>query len=267
MYDCNKAAKYWGNRIKENRESLKSVLSLGEREIVNKYYDIWEKSVVCNMLVDTEAKNILDVPVGIGRWMSTLVEMGMKVVGMDVSEEALTIARENTNMLRQNKVSFVKASASELPFPMESFDYVLCTGLFEHLPKVEYKKVTYKMARITKSGGMLILVVNNKHNRFLQNPSDNPNRIAKQLENGYYCGLTDIAAVVDIMKTTHIDIVKIASNPNYSMLRQITKDVTKYDILEDLFFNAINNDILYFSNLSNIQSELADNFILFGRKK
>lgn len=266
MYNYQSASKYWEQRILDNQDSLKSVLSFDESDTVNKSYDIWEKKIIGEVLNDLRDKRVLDVPIGIGRWSQYFLEQGAFVYGVDISEEIINSAKRYLANHNVNRANFFVAPVSQLLFCENSFDYVLCTGLFEHLPKEEYIKATNELIRVTRVGGTLIIVINNKNNKLLNRFEDNPKRKAQQLENGYYCGLTDAECIAEILKKNNINIFKVAANPMYGVLRQVSRDIDNMNIIEKLYENAIVKDIEYYSNLNKLQSDHADEFIIFGIK-
>lgn len=76
-------------------------------------------------------KKILDVGCGDGVLSYLLSKKGAKVTGIDNSEEAIKFAKEKCKDLEN--IDFLVASAYELPFKGNSFDYVVSSEVIEHL--------------------------------------------------------------------------------------------------------------------------------------
>jgi SAM-dependent methyltransferase len=91
-------------------------------------------------LIPPEVGSILDVGCGDGRITNRLAAKYPRVVGVDISEEALQHVKAET----------VKALVESLPFKDRSFDLVLATELLEHLPKAIYHKAIAEMKRVAK---------------------------------------------------------------------------------------------------------------------
>lgn len=85
---------------------------------------------------------VLDVGCGIG-FVSTLYP-NFDITGIDVSD----------GMLANNPHKWIKAPAEAIPFPDETFDFVICRSLLHHLemPDAGMKE----MARVLKSGGTFV---------------------------------------------------------------------------------------------------------------
>ena len=90
-------------------------------------------------------KTLLDVGCSYGSWAGYFKALGFKVTGVDISTERLKEAK-----LRGYKV--VKASATKLPFPDNSFDVVVCLDMLVHvLKQSDRRKVVSELMRVAKS--------------------------------------------------------------------------------------------------------------------
>ncbi|MBZ0253018.1 MAG: methyltransferase domain-containing protein, partial [Candidatus Methylomirabilis sp.] len=72
-----------------------------------------------------EGRRVLDVGSGEGYGARLLAETASEVVGVDVSEEAISHAAAKYAAGRAN-LTYRRASATALPFPAASFDLVTC---------------------------------------------------------------------------------------------------------------------------------------------
>ena len=98
---------------------------------------------------------ILDVATGTGKQAFAFAKRGFDVVGVDLSEDMLRVARRKN---RYDNVSLQICDASELPFRDNSFD--VCTvsfGLHE-MPSHIRQGVVGEMARVTKTDGIIVIV-------------------------------------------------------------------------------------------------------------
>jgi len=101
-------------------------------------------------------ENILDVGTGTGILIPYLIrEVGPagSVTAIDCSENMIQICKTKHSHLKN--VSVELKNIEEDAFPTESFDAVICFGLFPHLENKE--KALQNMNHILKPGGTLII--------------------------------------------------------------------------------------------------------------
>ena len=100
---------------------------------------------------------LLDVGCGPGMYHAELAEMGVQVLGLDMSFGMLTQARTQTaSSSRQNQV--VQAVAEYLPVPSESCDRLMANHMLYHVP--DQLAALREMRRVLKPGGRLIITAN-----------------------------------------------------------------------------------------------------------
>lgn len=121
-----------------------------------------EVEFLADLLKLTPKHRVLDVACGPGRHAVALARRGFKVVGVDISDKLLGIARR-TAELENVPVEFVKADAREIPYTDE-FDAALCLcegafGLLE--TDTENERVLNSIYRAMKPGGKLVLTALN----------------------------------------------------------------------------------------------------------
>jgi ubiquinone/menaquinone biosynthesis C-methylase UbiE len=110
---------------------------------------------------------LVDLGCGTGRLCIHFARKGYECVGVDLSEEMLSKARDNWESVNQQaSVSFVKANLVELTeFLSASFDYAAC--LFSTLGMVRGEenrgKVIANAYRLLKPGGHFVLHVHNRY--------------------------------------------------------------------------------------------------------
>jgi SAM-dependent methyltransferase len=94
----------------------------------------------------------LDLGCGTGLHISTLIDLGWSVAGVDVSEDQLRLARERVG----DEVELVQADASELPFPDATFDAVL--SAFTHTDVDDFEGLLREAARVLRKGARFVYV-------------------------------------------------------------------------------------------------------------
>jgi len=104
-------------------------------------------------------QHVLDVGCGTGVVARDLVErVGErgKVVGIDPSERLIEVAvrRMEEGGLR-GRIEFRAADGAALPFPDGSFDLVVASAVFGHIPNG--LQVLVEMVRVTRSGGTVVV--------------------------------------------------------------------------------------------------------------
>lgn len=95
---------------------------------------------------------ILDAGCGSGIYSLTLVQKGFEVYSVDIDKSKLEFLRKNSNQL-----NISEGDLTHLKFKNESFDYVLCSDVIEHI--TDDKKAVNELSRVLKSKGILALTV------------------------------------------------------------------------------------------------------------
>jgi ubiquinone/menaquinone biosynthesis C-methylase UbiE len=102
---------------------------------------------------------ILDLGCGTGRDTCYLAEKGLFVVGVDLAESGLAIAKRS----RKNTTNWVHADARQLPFRNASFEGIYCFGLLHEFTgetrESDVRVVMSEVHRVLKSSGVLVLAV------------------------------------------------------------------------------------------------------------
>lgn len=101
--------------------------------------------------VHNQAK-ILDIACGSGFGSYLLALKGFKVIGADLSQEAIDLCKENFS---HPDLLFQKADATALPFPDKYFDAIVSFETIEHTP--QYLEVLKEFKRVLKVEGVILL--------------------------------------------------------------------------------------------------------------
>ena len=236
-YDRRAAERYWGEERPRLGDELRIVLSAGEPPWVNAAYHTWETTLLERHLRPRRGQCILDVACGLGRIAAPLARTGATVVGVDNALAMVRAAAAKTARaagpkprgLRQKtgtavRPAFVHAFSGSLPFVDASFDAVICLGLFEHIPAWLQASTLREMLRVVRRGGAIYLMLLNHRSLLLQAGRDNRHRRARQLSNGYYCGLPDRDALVATLRRSGARVTLLGSNAYYAILRHALHD-------------------------------------------
>lgn len=97
---------------------------------------------------------ILDAGCGSGRDSRYFVSKGFNVMGVDLSEKLLEIAKQNNP-----SITFFKQDLRKLDFPQESFDGIWACASLHHLRRSEVPKVLKKFFSLLKPRGALFVLV------------------------------------------------------------------------------------------------------------
>ena len=109
---------------------------------------------------------LLDAGCGTGKWVAHLHRLGYRVVGLDLSREALAVARRDAP-----GAPLALADTQRAPIRDASVDAVLSLGVVEHDERGPQAGLR-ELHRILKPGGLLVLDVpfNNWLRRLVTNP-------------------------------------------------------------------------------------------------
>jgi len=100
---------------------------------------------------------VADVGCGVGVvacWLGRLVGATGSVVGVDLSEEQLALARRDAAAQGLSWARFIAADACDTGLPRGSFDLVCCRSLLSHLRRPA--GALHEMSALLKDGGVLV---------------------------------------------------------------------------------------------------------------
>jgi ubiquinone/menaquinone biosynthesis C-methylase UbiE len=106
------------------------------------------------------AQSLLDVGCGNGANTVLFARSLPKVAGVDVEPERLATAREFAEANGIDNIEYVISDGLNIPYPDDSFDYVTCFDVLEHVE--DEQKTMSEIARVLRPGGKLIMSVPNK---------------------------------------------------------------------------------------------------------
>lgn len=95
----------------------------------------------------------VDVGCGSGRWSKMVAPRVGHLHAMDVSSDALAVAREN--LAGENNVTFHRASVGEMPIPPQSMDFAFSLGVLHHVPDTQ--RAIRSVASVLKPGAPFLI--------------------------------------------------------------------------------------------------------------
>lgn len=98
----------------------------------------------------TTHARVLDIGFGGGEYCAQLSARGFAVEGIDISTTAVKFAKT-----KFPDIQFHEASATDLPFNDESFDMILCLGIFEYMSEQEVEKSISEIFRVLSKNGVV----------------------------------------------------------------------------------------------------------------
>lgn len=132
----NKTATAWSDENLKDREN---------KEILQKFMD-------CFINGGTANPTILDLGCGTGYDSKLLSEYGARVVGVDISEKQIEIAKQNLQ-----KGKFFVGDITDKLDNLGMFEGVLCLATIMHVD-IEKMKTTFEnIANVLKEGGLLLI--------------------------------------------------------------------------------------------------------------
>ena len=108
---------------------------------------------------DTSSLTLLDMGSSTGIIDNFLADHFGQVTGTDIDEEAIEYAKDT---FQKNNLDFRTADAMNLDFSNDSFDVVVCTQIYEHVPDAQI--MLKEISRVLKPGGICYFAAGNRLN-------------------------------------------------------------------------------------------------------
>jgi ubiquinone/menaquinone biosynthesis C-methylase UbiE len=119
--------------------------NFSELEHLNRYYFLVNQ-------IELSGKKVLDIASGEGYGSNILARYAEKVIGVDISLEAIEHAK---NKYLLNNLEFIQGDATDIPLPSQSIDVAVSFETIEHIEN--HNKMMEEIKRILKPAGILII--------------------------------------------------------------------------------------------------------------
>lgn len=103
---------------------------------------------------------VLDLGCGTGLFTFSFVNKARRVIGIDISNKMLEIARTKAKKMKVKNVKFLKGDVEKLPIKSDSVDKIVFGGILEHA--FNPKAVVKEMHRVLRKGGVAVGILPNK---------------------------------------------------------------------------------------------------------
>jgi ubiquinone/menaquinone biosynthesis C-methylase UbiE len=123
-----------------------------EYEALRRGNEKWQreqKAVVELLRSLPRSMEVLDIPVGTGRFLPTYQQLGLNATGMDISEDMLEQARQKIRPGSKN-ISLQRSDIFAIDAPEESFDCVLSMRFMNWIGSAELARSMSELRRVTR---------------------------------------------------------------------------------------------------------------------
>jgi demethylmenaquinone methyltransferase/2-methoxy-6-polyprenyl-1,4-benzoquinol methylase len=103
----------------------------------------------------SKGSTVLDVATGTGQQAFAFAKHGYDVIGVELTESMIEIGRKHN---KDGLVKFEAADATHLQFQENNFDVSCVSFALHDMPPRIREKVLQEMVRVTKPGGIIIIV-------------------------------------------------------------------------------------------------------------
>ena len=105
---------------------------------------------------------VLDVGCGTGANFSKIGRSVRRIVGIDISEEQLKRAERTIQREGLSNVTLRVGSITDLEFPSDMFDKVICASVLQYLNDDECRAGIIELFRVCKDGGIIVIHAKNR---------------------------------------------------------------------------------------------------------
>ena len=119
--------------------------------------------MVKDFFLKNNVRNILIPGVGYGRNAKAFIDNGIKVTGIEISETAIKLAKENGI-----NIKIYNGSVTDMPFDNELYDGIFCYALIHLLDEEARKKFIKDCYNQLKPNGYMIFVTVSKKDLFFK---------------------------------------------------------------------------------------------------
>jgi SAM-dependent methyltransferase len=156
----DRVRRYWNGHIHDWKVARQPVGTKGFFEEIEDYR--FEKLNYLPRLVDFDGyrgQRVLDVGCGVGNDLARFAKGGADVVGLDLAETSIDLARRNFQQ-RGLTGTFLIGNGEDMDLPDDAFDLVYCHTVLHFTPHP--RDLVREIHRVLKPGGQAILMTVNR---------------------------------------------------------------------------------------------------------
>ena len=130
------------------------------------FYDFWgwlterKASKIAIKLAEIKNKSsILDVACGTGEMLKKIIKLNPdgKNIGIDLSPDMITKAREKLNKLNKKNFELAEGDVLNINFPDNTFDVLINSYMVDLMPTETFNKIANEFFRVLKPNGKIII--------------------------------------------------------------------------------------------------------------
>lgn len=145
---------YWKNRFNESASNFKTDAEIGlwSKHGFEQRFNIFFKILSNDYYLLEKNKRILDVGCGSGAYTREISNLSYSnIIGVDYSEKAIQLAKS-----KNDDIQYILSALPYLPFKKNSFDIVVCIGIFQYIVN-EFDAITDINSVISEKKGVFII--------------------------------------------------------------------------------------------------------------
>lgn len=109
------------------------------------------------------SKRVLEIGCGEGFLSMAIAKAGNDVIGTDISDTIILLARKNAEKRGVQHVIFKRMDGRKLQFPSNTFDWVISKYVLEHFHPEDVYTHLKEVKRVLKRGGCYFLITPNRY--------------------------------------------------------------------------------------------------------
>ncbi len=194
-------------------------------------------------------KVVLDIASGEGYGSNMLANVALKVIGVDISDEAVNAA--NTKYAKKhNNLEFIRGSADSIPTTPGLFDVVVSFETIEHHDK--HREMISEIKRVLKPDGLLVISSPDKLFYSDKKGTTNPFHVKELYKDEFKSLLTDSFKNVELFRQNSFFCSLIVPDNNSKPVTKSTKfyqgdysNVAALNDIESLYLVALASDVAF----------------------
>ena len=163
MASTQKTETYWKEQGVDFSKYYQRTERFSLKRFVSRFLN-GRTQMLMSLLDAHEDARVLDVGCGSGIHMKLLAPRVREIVGLDLSEQMLSSAQSELEKLDRRNWTLKLGDAQDLPFPDNSFDWIVSMGLFDYVPSAE--RVLNECARVLRNPGYMVFGIPKKPSLF-----------------------------------------------------------------------------------------------------